>query len=73
MSEFVKSSKCRDGYCIEVGAGFRKSTRSWTRECVEVGRPGGVPVLIRDSKADPSTAPVLSVSPQAWTAFLGTV
>jgi len=68
MTRFKKSSRCDTAGCVEVG--FRKSTRSWTAECVEVGIQDHTQIMIRDSKL-PGTSPVLTVSPAAWTSFVG--
>jgi len=64
-----KSSRSYEINCVEVGARFRPASRCESHTCVEVGRPEGIAVMIRDSK-EPDTAPMLAVSPAAWNAFL---
>lgn len=67
---FRRSSRCDTASCVSVDAGFRTSSWSSTMSCVEAAAPGSV--LIRDSKQPPS-APMLQVSPAAWTAFLSSL
>lgn len=72
--DFHKSSKSMEVYCVEVG--FKKSSKSPTDyHCVEVACNYNHNVLIRDSKVELNSAEDnwLSVSPQAWTAFLGSL
>lgn len=58
-----------NGACAEVGA-WRKSSRSGTGNCAEVGQDGAV-VGVRDSQ-DPD-GPVLAFDAAAWGAFLAMV
>lgn len=72
---FTKSSKCESHTCVEVN--FKKSSKSRTDpyHCVEVDCRTQGNVLIRDSKIELNSVQDswLSVSPQAWTAFLGSL
>ena len=66
---FQRSSHCSDNACVEVG--FRKSSHcdTYGDACVEVAV--GAEVLVRDSK-NPD-GPVLTFSPEEWSAFLAGV
>ncbi|MCQ4208905.1 DUF397 domain-containing protein [Streptomyces longispororuber] len=72
---WFKSSYSGDqgGNCLEVAYLWRKSTYSGDQggDCVEVATHPTA-VHIRDSKNDPATGAVLTVSPGTWTAFLRT-
>ena len=59
---FKKSSKCQAEWCVEVDLAPPVSPK------VSVASP----VLVRDSKL-PGTAPLLAFSPQAWSAFTGSL
>ncbi|MFG2996008.1 DUF397 domain-containing protein [Streptomyces sp. NPDC048340] len=58
------------GDCLEVAYHWRKSSRSSDvgGDCVEVAAHPAA-VHLRDSKV--SDGPVMTVTPAAWTAFLG--
>ncbi|MFG2634851.1 DUF397 domain-containing protein [Streptomyces sp. NPDC048362] len=66
-------SGSQGGDCLEVSYGWGKSSYSSSEggNCVEVAAHPAA-VHIRDSKAAP-TGPVLTVSPDAWSEFLGRV
>lgn len=62
---FRKSSYSNpSGNCIEVGGDWRKSGHSVKGNCVEIASG----VRVRDTK-DEGNGPVLSFTPEQWTAF----
>lgn len=67
LSNSSRSSS--NGVCVQVGAGWRKSSYSGSNGggCVEVKRPVAAVVSVRDSK-DPR-GPVLSFPAAAWRDF----
>ncbi|MEU7027186.1 DUF397 domain-containing protein [Streptomyces sp. NPDC046275] len=71
---WFKSSYSSDegGDCVEVAYDWRKSSYSGSEggACVEVAAHPAA-VHLRDSKLG-ETSPVLTVSPAAWSAFVGT-
>ncbi|MBO1336291.1 DUF397 domain-containing protein [Streptomyces sp. VRA16 Mangrove soil] len=64
-------SGSQGGDCLEVAYHWRKSTYSSDQggDCVEVAAHPSA-VHIRDSKNDPATGAVLTVSPTTWIAFI---
>ncbi|WP_431781026.1 DUF397 domain-containing protein [Streptomyces chumphonensis] len=58
------------GECVEVAVAWRTSSYSGSAggECVEVAECPGT-VHVRDSKR--RSGPILSLTPQAWGAFVG--
>ncbi|MFI0242423.1 DUF397 domain-containing protein [Streptomyces sp. NPDC016845] len=72
---WFKSSYSTDqgGNCLEVACDWRKSTYSNNEggNCVEVAAHATA-IHIRDSKNDPATGAVLTVSPGTWNTFLRT-
>ena len=60
-----------NGACIEVGspAWVKASYSGGTNNCVEVNAPHAAVIAFRDSKIEGS--PVVTVSPDAWSAFIG--
>ncbi|MGW3950858.1 DUF397 domain-containing protein [Streptomyces sp. NPDC004752] len=71
--DWRKSSYSSDagGNCIEVAHDWRKSSHSSNEggNCIEVATHPAA-IHIRDSKNDPVTGAILTVSPATWTAFL---
>ncbi|WP_420035700.1 DUF397 domain-containing protein [Streptomyces sp. cg28] len=59
------------GDCLEVAYHWRKSTYSGDQggNCVEVATHPAA-IHIRDSKNNPATGAVLTVTPATWTAFI---
>ncbi|WP_372351750.1 DUF397 domain-containing protein [Streptomyces sp. KL116D] len=66
-------SGSQGGDCLEIAYRWRKSTYSTDQggDCLEVATHPTA-VHIRDSKNDPATGAVLTVSPGTWAAFLRT-
>ncbi|MER5441953.1 DUF397 domain-containing protein [Streptomyces sp. NPDC002790] len=73
ITGWFKSSYSGDngGNCLEVAYHWRKSTHSGDQggNCLEVAT-APTAIHIRDSKNNPATGAVLTVSPGTWTAFL---
>ncbi|MET9494852.1 DUF397 domain-containing protein [Streptomyces sp. NPDC006552] len=70
---WIKSSYSgsEGGNCLEVACDWRKSSYSGDQggNCLEVATHPTA-IHIRDSKNDPATGAVLTVTPDTWTAFL---
>lgn len=69
---WIKSSKCESGACVEVGAALEKSSHSGAQNCVEAGPCAcGGDVLVRDTKD--REGGTLAFSREAWAEFTAAI